>query len=112
MSIRIAVLLIALSTPYLNAQDVRATITGTVTDPSGAPVAGAIVTVTNTATNTPVTTRSTESGNFVTPFLAPGRYSVSIENPGFKRYVRSDITLESIEVARVDVRLEIEAASE
>jgi hypothetical protein len=112
MSIKLALLLVLLGLPIAHAQDVRATITGTITDPSGAPVAGAIVTATNTATNTPVVTRSTESGNFVTPFLAPGAYSVTVERPGFKRFVRSEVMLQSLDVARVDVRLEIGAASE
>jgi Carboxypeptidase regulatory-like domain/TonB dependent receptor len=93
-------------------QDVRGTVTGTITDPSGAPVAGAVVTVTNAATNTSATTRTTESGNYVSPFLAPGSYVVTVEHPGFKKFVRQDLVLESLDVARVDVRLEIGATSD
>lgn len=94
------------------AQEVRATITGTVTDPAGAPVSGAAVTVTNTANNAVVVTRTTESGNYATPLLAPGRYVLSVEQTGFKKLIREAIELESLDKARVDVRLEIGALSE
>src|SRR5450759_625603 len=93
-------------------QEVRATITGTVSDPAGAPVPGAVVTVTNTATNASVATRTTESGNYVTPFLAPGKYVLNVEQSGFKKFIREAIELESLDIARVDVRLEIGALSD
>jgi hypothetical protein len=93
-------------------QEVRATITGTVTDPTGAAVSGAIVTVTNTATNASVTTQTTESGNYATPFLAPGRYTVAVAQPGFKKFVREGVVLESLDKARVDVQLEIGVTSD
>jgi hypothetical protein len=108
----VIIVVFSLSANAIYAQDVRATITGTISDPSSAPVAGATITVTNIATNTPIVTESTESGNYVTPFLAPGKYSVTVERAGFKRFVRQDIVLESLDVARVNVRLEIGAASD
>jgi Carboxypeptidase regulatory-like domain len=93
-------------------QEVRASITGTVSDPTGAAVANALVTVTNKANNATVTTRTTDSGNYATPFLAPGEYVLTIEQPGFKKLVRDDIGLESLDKARVDVQLEIGTTSE
>lgn len=89
------------------AQEVRATITGIVTDPSGAPVAGAIVTVTSIAQNVSVSTKSNETGNYVSPFLAPGVYRLAVELSGFKKFVRENIVLEAQDKARVDVRLEV-----
>ncbi|MDW8130671.1 MAG: carboxypeptidase-like regulatory domain-containing protein [Bryobacterales bacterium] len=53
------------------AQEVRASITGIVGDPSDAPLAGAAVTVTNVAPNLSLTTKTGESGNYFMPFLAP-----------------------------------------
>jgi hypothetical protein len=96
----------------LHAQEVRAVVTGTVSDPTGAPVAGALVMVTNTATNASVTTRTTDSGNYVTPFLAPGNYVLNVEQGGFKKTVRENIVLESLDKARVDVQLEIGTATD
>ncbi len=98
------------STAY--GQEVRASITGTVSDPAGAPVAGAAVTVTNTATNTTVSTQTTDSGNYLTPFLAPGKYVLVVERAGFKKFIREDIELEGLDKARVDLRLEIGALSD
>jgi Carboxypeptidase regulatory-like domain len=93
-------------------QEVRATITGSVTDPAGAPVSGAAVTVTHTTTNAAVVTRTTESGNYVTPLLTPGKYVLTVEQTGFKKFIREAIELESLDKARVDVRLEIGALSD
>ncbi len=88
-------------------QEVRATITGLITDPSGAPVAGATVTVTNVAQNVSFTVASNESGNYVTPFLVPGTYRLAVEQPGFKRFVRENILLQAQDKLRLDVTLEI-----
>ena len=89
------------------AQEVRATITGLITDPSGAPVAGATVTVTNVAQNVSFTVASNESGNYVSPFLAPGVYRLTVEQPGFKRFVRENIVLQAQDKLRLDVTLEL-----
>jgi len=94
------------------AQEVRASITGIVTDPSGAPVAGATVTVTNVAQNVSVTAKTNESGSYATPFLAPGAYRMTVEQSGFRRFVRENIVLQALDRARVDVPLEIGALTE
>src|SRR5574340_130912 len=88
-------------------QEVRATITGLVTDPSGAPVANAAVNVTNRATNTVTSARSNEAGSFVTPFLPPGEYELAVEAAGFKKFLRQNIVLESQDKLRVDAQLEV-----
>lgn len=93
--------------PLAYSQEVRASITGLVTDPSGAPVAAADIHVTNLASNMVVSNKSNDSGNYVTPFLPPGTYQLTIEAKGFKRFVRSDIRLQSQDRARVDVTLEL-----
>ena len=93
--------------PLAYSQEVRASITGLVTDPSGAPVAAADIHVTNLASNMVVSTKSNEAGLYVTPFLAPGTYRLTIEAKGFKRFVREDILLQSQDRARVDVALEL-----
>ena len=59
-------------------------ITGTVADASGAVVAGAVVTVTNTSTNQVRRVVTNDTGNYSAPFLVPGLYDVTVENAGFK----------------------------
>ena len=83
------------------AQEVRATISGTISDPSGAPIPGARVTVTSVARNTSVTTDTNESGSFVTPFLEPGTYSLAAEHAGFKRSQQQNIELQTLDRVRV-----------
>jgi len=90
-----------------SAQEVRANITGIVTDPTGAAVVNAKVTVTNRATNLTVEATTNTSGSYATPYLAPGAYQLTVEATGFKKYVRSDVALQAGDRARVDVQLEV-----
>src|SRR5688572_9211143 len=99
--------LCAASMHIANAQEVRASITGLLTDSSGAPVSGVQVVVTNVSSNVSVTTQTSDSGNFVTPFLAPGQYEVTVSASGFKKFVRQNVILQSQDKARLDVRLEV-----
>jgi len=89
------------------AQEVRATITGIVTDPTGAPVPGAKVTVRNVAQNVSVTTETNETGTYLTPYLIPGVYQLAVEKEGFKRFVRDNVVLQAQDRLRLDVQLEL-----
>jgi hypothetical protein len=89
------------------AQEVRASITGVVTDSSGAPVVGATVTATNVAQNVSVSTQTNESGIYLTPYLVPGVYRVTAELQGFKRVVRENVVLQTQDRARLDLSLEV-----
>ena len=102
-----ALALLLASATFLFAQSERGTVSGTVTDASGAAVPGAKVTVTNTATNFPSTAATTESGDFTVPNLPVGQYSVRVEKDGFKPSVRSGLTLNAASSIRVDVSLEV-----
>jgi hypothetical protein len=73
----------------------RGVITGLVTDSSGASVPGATVVVTNQDTSVKTTVESDAAGNYSTPPLILGTYSVSVEKEGFKTFVRSGIILTS-----------------
>ncbi|MCX6623863.1 MAG: carboxypeptidase-like regulatory domain-containing protein, partial [Acidobacteria bacterium] len=103
----VGILLALLLIPAAYSQEVRASLTGQVSDPSGAPIAGATVTVVNAATNFTVTAKSNESGQYSTPYLQPGTYEMSVENTGFKKYLRKDIGLQAGDKTRVDVKLEV-----
>ncbi len=101
-----------LGTSAAYGQEVRASITGIVTDPSGLAIPGASVVVTQTAKNVSVSTMTNDSGLFVTPFLAPGTYQLVVELTGFKKYIRENIILQAQDKARLDVRLELGAISD
>ncbi|HKV24970.1 MAG TPA: carboxypeptidase-like regulatory domain-containing protein [Candidatus Acidoferrum sp.] len=60
------------------------TVSGTVTDPSGAAVIGATVTLTDTSTNIPRTAATNESGRYIFVDVAPGTYNVSVNKTGFR----------------------------
>jgi len=87
-------------------------ITGTVSDPSGAAVAGAKVTVTNEATNVEWNTVSSASGAYIVRNLPPGTYSVAVEAPGFQRSATLHVSADVEKVSTVDVSLKVGASTQ
>src|SRR5215471_14313979 len=85
----------------------RGTITGTVSDPAGAIVAGAAVEARNVATGAVFPATTTDTGNYTIPQLPFGDYEVSVSVSGFKRYVRRGLTVQVAQTVRVDVLLEV-----
>lgn len=85
---------------------------GTVTDPSGAAIANAKVTVTNMATNLSVAITSNASGNYVAKELPIGSYKLTVEAPGFKTTSNTNVVLNAGVIAHVDFKLQIGKASE
>ncbi len=88
------------------------TITGTVTDPSGAVVANAPVEVRNTDTNFPYPTVTTATGSYTVLRLPPGPYTITITAPGFKKLVRAGLTVDAGQTLPLDLTLQVGAASE
>src|SRR5258706_12920335 len=82
-------------------------ITGIVTDSSGAVVPEAGVTVTNADTNVARVTTSTASGDYAVTGLLPGRYSVSVKKSGFRSATLAAFALQVDQKARVYIALEI-----
>ena len=78
---------------YAHAVEVTARIKGTVTDPTGAVVAKAVVTVTNSQTGVVTTTTSSSSGDFLFPALPIGTYNINVTAPGFKGFSATGIIL-------------------
>ncbi len=95
-----------------DAQEFRGTISGTVTDPTGAVVKDAQVTITETSTGTVNKTTSDKAGQYVVPFLPPGEYQVQVEMHGFKKDVRNGMTLQANEHPIIDMTLQIGNATE
>jgi hypothetical protein len=88
------------------------TLSGTITDPMGAVVPNASVTITNTTTNQSVTTSSDSDGVYRSPVLAPGNYSISISSPGFKGYRVQNVVVGGAWPAHVNAALEVGGATE
>jgi hypothetical protein len=76
--------LLAISPLFAQTTISTGSIVGTVTDPSGAVVSGAKVTITNKGTGQVVTTTTTSTGNYATGALIPGDYTIRVEGAGFK----------------------------
>lgn len=89
-----------------------ATVVGRVTDNTGAVVQAAAVNVVNTDNQFVYNTVTNNEGSYYVPNLIPGSYRLTIEAPGFKRYVREGITLRTSEQPRIDVQLEVGAVTE
>ncbi|MFN7936428.1 MAG: TonB-dependent receptor [Bryobacteraceae bacterium] len=98
---------IALACGLLFAQTPTARITGTVYDSSAKSIPQASVTAMNQSTGTVVDAQTNDQGIFSLPFLNPGKYEVKVEAPGFRRYLRSNITMETGQVLTLDVTLEV-----
>lgn len=103
---RVAVLA-AIFSAVLFSQEFRSTISGSVTDPSGAPVAGARVVAAETRTGVKTPTVTDAAGRYAMPFLAPGQYELSAQAQGFKEVKRTDLALGADERPVIDFRLEV-----
>lgn len=89
----------------LFAQIDTGSITGTVTDPTGAVVAGAKITLTNVATGVKADTNSTSTGNYVFSGLIPGTYGVEAQSSGFENYVVQGIIVHLQQVVTLDITM-------
>src|SRR5262245_23882954 len=94
------------------AQSDRGTMTGTVSDPTGAVIPGVGILATNVETAARYETATTETGNYTLPQLPSGTYQLSAELPGFKKYVRQGITVLVAQTLRLDVTLEVGSNNE
>jgi hypothetical protein len=94
------------------AQAVFGNIIGTVTDPQGAAVAGATVTITDVRKGTSDTVQTNESGNYSATHLIPDLYTVSIEAKGFKKAEQKEIQVTADASARVDIQIQLGSESQ
>src|SRR5215472_913105 len=94
------------------AQSEVTSVTGTVTDPTGAAVPGATVQVINLATSIKVNATTSENGSYTVPALPAGGYRVSVSKAGFKTETVENVTLIAGVAGTVNVKLEVGQASE
>lgn len=88
------------------------TLVGTISDTSGAVVAGAKVTVVNTATAFTSEVPTNTEGAYYIPYLSPATYRITVESPGFKKYVREGVVIRTGEVPRIDIQMEVGGVTE
>jgi len=106
-------LVLLLAIPFAaNAQQYSGSITGTVTDPSGAAVAGATVTVINLGSNARATTTTSDLGAYVFAQLPVGVYEVHVKQASFKEFIAKGAEVHISTPTEVNARLELGAASE
>lgn len=89
------------------AQQETATITGEVRDAGGAVVPKAAITITNVETNVSVRSETNDQGLYTVPGIKPGPYSITVEKQGFRKIVRSGVTLQVNQTARLDLVLQV-----
>ncbi len=111
MKLRLLVVFVLVSAAMLAGQTFRGTILGSVTDPSGAFVAGATVKVRNLATGLERTTTTSADGSYSVPELPIGAYSVTITQTGFQTFVASGVAVDVATERRVDAALKTGAVS-
>src|SRR5215472_10008833 len=108
MSVRVNLLCVsALAATFALAQTFTGNITGAVSDPAGAIVPGAVLTVTNLETNESRRLLSNEAGLFNFTALPPGRYRLEVERPGFKRFVQEPVELRVQQSVTLSPSLEV-----
>lgn len=104
--------ILSVAAARLPAQVESGKIVGTVHDESGGVIAGAVVTAENSATGASAKATTSDAGEYVITPLKPGSYSVRVEQPGFKVSIRTGITLDVNQVARIDVALVLGSLTE
>ena len=91
---------------------VAGTVSGVVTDPNGAVVPGATVTITNSETQQSVVTTTSSEGRYTSPVLTPGTYTVKVDSSGFKSTVLTNLSVRSSSASRGNIRLEVGSVQE
>jgi len=103
--------LVVTSTPAVSQVD-RGAIVGTVTDPTGARVFGAQVTITSLSTDQSINVTTDQDGNYTAKLLKIGTYSVSATKPGFQTTVQASAEVAVNQVLRIDLVLKVGSTSE
>jgi hypothetical protein len=113
LSLRTLLLLVSLGLCVCSANaQFKASIQGTVMDPTGATVSGAKVTATNQDTGATHDTVTSDEGFYRISELPPGKYTVTVEAPGFKSSISKDVEVRAEEPRGFDVKVQVGAVSD
>ena len=110
-----AIIAVALSLSIalsLSAQEFRSTLSGHVTDPSGALIPSASVTAINNDTQLSYKAVTTSSGSYQIPYMLPGAYTVTATAPSFKTVIQNDVVLQGGQSSTLDIKLAVGAVTE
>jgi hypothetical protein len=108
---RVALFLVS-SIALLYAQSTGAGLTGRITDPSNALIAGAKIAAVSDSTNLRYETLTNASGEYYLANLPPGPYRIEVEKPGFKKLIKPDVILHVQDAVTIDFKLALGAGSE
>ncbi len=109
---RRACTLLVLLASVLRAQSTDASLTGRITDPSHARIAGAKVTAVSADTNLSYEATAGASGEYYLANLPPSTYRIEIEKPGFKKLIKPDVILHVQDALEINFELTLGAASD
>jgi len=104
--------LLLLSPLASNAQNYAGSVRGTVTDPAGAAVPGAEVTLRDVGTNSTSHTKTTEQGEYAFPVVNVGVYEVTVKHGSFKEFIAKEVEVHVSTVTEVNAKLELGSSSE
>jgi hypothetical protein len=110
--LRLVFVLACFAGAVLQAQDTRGTITGRITDQSGAVIPNATVVVTNSAIGTKVQQQTGQDGYYHAAFLTPGLYQIEVTASGFKKAIRDAVEVRVADRLEINLTLEIGASEQ
>src|SRR6266568_4086205 len=105
-------MVVSLGLGSLWAQSDRGTVTGVITDSSGAAIRGVSVTATNAGTRLGTTVVSSSSGNYTIPLLPAGMYTISAEQTGFKKFAQAGVIVEVGQTVSLDISMQVGSKTE
>lgn len=108
----LVILILAIGQTSVSGQSSGGTINGTVTDPGGAVISAALVTLTDLATNEVRSASTNNVGSYAFEFVPPAVYSLTVSAPGFSRYIQTGIKLDVATSLAINAKLKLGAQSE
>ena len=106
-SATLALALFTLATTLSYAQEARSTVSGTITDQSGASIVGAQVRIANADTGFTLSAVANDAGQYRLLFVSPGTYRLTTTMSGFRTFIRENIVITLGEAATLDVHMEV-----
>lgn len=107
LKLAVLVLTMALLSSVAWAQTGKGSLRGTITDPSGAVVPNATVSIRNLENGQAYTSKASSAGVYVVPNVQPGEYQVTVQMAGFKKFVQSGVSVEIATITTLNITLQV-----